>query len=1546
MVGPKKEEIIVIFTAMKNKKVLVDDENSEIEIEWESVPNNLSYMFANLDNIKNVNFNNMFASSSDTNYSYMFYKCQNLEEFIFITEPNKIIQISDTSKMFYNCFSLSYISFEGKGSNKNINMSYMFYNCHSLENIYFFEEMKVSDMREMFYNCYSLESLNDSQFYFSSNSEINISSCFYNCVTLDSFPNYFNFMANDMRYMFYNCFNISEINLDNLTISTSTNLSYSFYDCKMLNNFSWVGDLNSVSDTRYMFYNCEMLLSIELPFGGITNSMNMTRMFYNCISAQNITFKGNSPYYPNDIHAMFYNCLSLKELSLNNILHTDYTIDMSYLFYNCLNLTSLDISFSNTLTKNMRGMFQNCKSLKSINLSDFHTTNVEIMLDMFKGCSSLVSLEIDFDKFDTSEVTDMQSMFEDCSSLISLSLESLSTSKVQYMNKMFRNCVNLKSLNFKNINTNSIGTMYQMFYNCRNLEYLNLFSIKERGQSIYEMFTNASEKFTFCIEEDEYIPNIFNLFFNKTSIKRDCSNDCYGANANRVNITEKKLCCSFAKYGDNCYKNCPSKTKRKLETKTCEPFNCTNNKYYNYEQTDCIEDIKGYYINDSIAKTIDKCHIDCIECKGKWSDETTNCTVCNDSKPYIYLGNCYKNCSPGYDDKDTKKCKCFNKKCKLCSEDSLEYDLCESCNEDEYYYKKENDTTNKDNWTNCYKEPENYYLEDKIYKQCYESCKYCTKKGNYTYQYCTSCDKIFPFGLPMNDSDNSLFNCYQNCTYYYYFDDYGNYHCTEKKECPKNFSKLIHGDRRCVKNCTETKYTKYEFRKECYEVCPPDKSFNESINDYFCKITCPFGEPFEMVKEQVCRENCTIEQRYDKECRTNYIGNRSVEEVQNKVFIDLREDMTETFDYLSLNENKSIILYENRHTYEILRSDKNIDYSNNISIINKTSCYNTLRKYYGIPEEDPLYILKLDANREGQQTPKVVYIIYYPLNGRNLEELDKTLCEGESLSLLFPVKLKNGTEYLYNKTSDYFQNLCFTFTSDDGTDMTLEARQEEFAKNNQSLCEEGCEFVKYHQETEYVECGCEVNITVPFVSDIEVDKDLLYKFTDIKHIMNFDVLKCHGLLLSIKKLSSNIGFFTFIPSFIMYFICIFVFFFKDFLLLKQNINDIVKSKLSLKKLLDKLDDEDLMVKKFKEPVILNILQKKGMQVSNNLYYYENKKGKKSEDIKNDFKITQLKKREITINNVIKEKSEESRNNANYISNPIIKKQAPLKNENLIEEKSDNSKKDSKLKKKKKNNKKDKMGKIDFDIIDKIKADISDKEKAKIKADLNYNDKELNDMTYEEALRLDKRTFFEYYLSLLKINHMLIKIFENRDYNPRIIKIFMVFLNFSSCYAINGLFFDDDTMNEIYSNKGKYKFIDQIAQIAYSTVISIIVNILFGFLALPQDDIISLKQEKIISSIELRKNQILTNLQIKFVLFFIISFISLLAFWYYISCFCAVYKNTQYFLLKDTLISFSSSFLTPFATKLVPPIFRIPALKRNTKTNEILYLLSTIIDLFL
>ena len=60
-------------------------------------------------------------------------------------------------------------------------------------------------------------------------------------------------------------------------------------------------------------------------------------------------------------------------------------------------------------------------------------------------------------------------------------------------------------------------------------------------------------------------------------------------------------------------------------------------------------------------------------------------------------------------------------------------------------------------------------------------------------------------------------------------------------------------------------------------------------------------------------------------------------------------------------------------------------------------------------------------------------------------------------------------------------------------------------------------------------------------------------------------------------------------------------------------------------------------------------------------------------------------------------------------------------------------------------------------------------------------------------------------------------------------------------------------------------------------------------------------------------------------------------------FGVIYKNTQYHLLKDTIISFVLSMIYPFGIYLLPGIFRIPSLS-NTKTRrKCLYNFSKIIQ---
>ena len=217
----------------------------------------------------------------------------------------------------------------------------------------------------------------------------------------------------------------------------------------------------------------------------------------------------------------------------------------------------------------------------------------------------------------------------------------------------------------------------------------------------------------------------------------------------------------------------------------------------------------------------------------------------------------------------------------------------------------------------------------------------------------------------------------------------------------------------------------------------------------------------------------------------------------------------------------------------------------------------------------------------------------------------------------------------------------------------------------------------------------------------------------------------------------------------------------------------------------------------------------------------------------------------------------------------------------------------------------------------------------INIDQELKDSEINTFSYEEALLKDKRNFWLYYLSLIKTKNLLIFSFYpvKNDYNSRIIKICLFFYSFALLYFINSLFFNDKTMHKIYQDEGVFNFIYLLPKMIYSTIIHSLVIFLAKFLALSEEKIINLKKEKSLMEMNKKIPKIKRCLTIQFISFFTSSIISLGIYWYYLSCFGAIYKNTQIYLLKKTLVNFSLSITYPFIIYFIPCILRFLILKR-------------------
>ena len=169
-----------------------------------------------------------------------------------------------------------------------------------------------------------------------------------------------------------------------------------------------------------MFYECSNLTSLDVPGFDMSNVTSMMQMFSDCSSLTSLDLSGFDTSNVRDMHQMLNGCSSLTSLNLSGF-DTSNVIYMNSMFSGCGNLTSLDLSgFKTSNVTDMSYMFRSCSKLTSLDLSGFDTSGVTDMYEMFAWCTSLTSMDVS--GWDTSQVTRMSMMFDNCRSLYSVTL--------------------------------------------------------------------------------------------------------------------------------------------------------------------------------------------------------------------------------------------------------------------------------------------------------------------------------------------------------------------------------------------------------------------------------------------------------------------------------------------------------------------------------------------------------------------------------------------------------------------------------------------------------------------------------------------------------------------------------------------------------------------------------------------------------------------------------------------------------------------------------------------------------------------------------------------------------------------------------------------------------------------------------------------------------------------------------------------------------------------------------------------------------------------
>ena len=321
-------------------------------------------------------------------------------------------------------------------------------------------------------------------------------------------------------------------------------------------------------------------------------------------------------------------------------------------------------------------------------------------------------------------------------------------------------------------------------------------------------------------------------------------------------------------------------------------------------------------------------------------------------------------------------------KCSLCSFESYQKKLCIKCNNEfGFYYLNINGIPLSQNkYIECVNEetkPSNFYFnsENKDYEKCFYSCASCSFFGNEQVNNCTKCDEIFY--TKDREVENSL-NCVMKCKYY--ISDSGLRQCVQ--ECPDEYNLFIPEINKCIDDCKRGREYKYRYNDQCYKKCPNNTLYKN--NDYICK-EMELNKCYLTVNEipnNYLNDNFTIDKAEFFAIKYSYEFNYTNNHVSQ---------------YKDSNDIYRLTLYIN--------SDCISDLNLLIPEINFQNCYNLIKDFYKIKNDENVIIAIFDKKIEGTTIRKILsHGMFYLANGKYLNPND--LCDNEKIILVEKVENK------------------------------------------------------------------------------------------------------------------------------------------------------------------------------------------------------------------------------------------------------------------------------------------------------------------------------------------------------------------------------------------------------------------------------------------------------------------------------------------------------------------------------------------------------------
>ena len=410
--------------------------------------------------------------------------------------------------------------------------------------------------------------------------------------------------------------------------------------------------------------------------------------------------------------------------------------------------------------------------------------------------------------------------------------------------------------------------------------------------------------------------------------------------------------------------------------------------------------------------------------------------------------------------------------------------------------------------------------------------------------------------------------------------------------------KIIPEKNMCITDCFEDSSFILEYNNLCYEFCPNNTHISLSnnhsceenvydrdtylisdiITNYDILPTTNFiyidalsnTKYFETNKLDIKSNEIDDEEKKEElipnwDPNSFFNGSSGINDknttIKDEIKKNIQKDIIEgkiNITSLAKGDKNDLILKSNDTIYQITSTNNqnNNDYDD-ISTIQLGECETILRQIYHIDDNLPLIIFKIDYFIPGISIPVIGYDIFHP---KNRSKLDLSYCKDSIANFNLPVNIKDGELFKYDPNNEYYTDECFPYTTENGTDIILNDRHDEYNNNNLSLCENNCSFTGFDENTKRVKCDCHIKSKDFVISELVNDKNILsnYDFNDKNSSSNFVSMKCFYTLFSKEGMANNIGNYILLSVIVIYAILLILFYKVGYELLTAEINKIIE----------------------------------------------------------------------------------------------------------------------------------------------------------------------------------------------------------------------------------------------------------------------------------------------------------------------------------------------------------------------------------------------------